>query len=138
MAMEQHEMLISAQKNEMDEQFYASEDEVSYWTGQKCLRLLKFPISKSIRIWRSLTTLFSIPPHSDDDDDYDSEERQSNQASGAPIFIEHLDKTMDVMEGHPVRFDCQVNMYPHGNVIWYYLVWVGANIYFIFSKIYCK
>jgi len=105
MAMEQHEMLISAQKNEMDEQFYASEDEVSY---------------------------------SDDDDDYDSEERQSNQASGAPIFIEHLDKTMDVMEGHPVRFDCQVNMYPHGNVIWYYLVWVGANIYFIFSKIYCK
>lgn len=24
------------------------------------------------------------------------------------------------MEGHPVRFECQVNMYPHGNVIWYY------------------
>jgi hypothetical protein len=31
MAMEQHEMLISAKKNELDEQFYASEDEVSYW-----------------------------------------------------------------------------------------------------------
>ena len=31
MAMEQQEMLISARKNEMDEQFYASEDEVSYW-----------------------------------------------------------------------------------------------------------
>merc|ERR1712226_987887 len=88
MALEQNEMLLSEQKNQIDAQFYASDDEEAYSYS--------------------------------DEEDISDDERLNNQASGAPIFVQNLDKSMEVMEGHPVRFETQVNMYPHGNVIWYY------------------
>lgn len=87
MNLEQNEMLLSEQKNQMEAEMYASDDdEVSY----------------------------------SDEDDLSDDERLDSQASGAPIFVQQLDPSMDVMEGHPVKFETQINMYPHGNVIWYY------------------
>lgn len=59
--------------------------------------------------------------NSDNENDVTSESGdESDQAAGAPIFVKHLEKTIEVMEGHPVRFDTQVNMYPRGKVTWYY------------------